>query len=56
MNKRDLMFLQALQRQDRKLDDIRRKQSWWLDFSSNLAGNAVWDGAVWLLGRLIRKL
>lgn len=49
MNHRDLMIL-------RELHDIKRRQSWWLDFSSNLAGNAVWDGAVWLFGKLLRRL
>lgn len=26
------------------------------DFAANLLGNGVWDGAVWLLSRIIRKL
>jgi len=56
MNRRDWMMLQALQEQNEKLEDIRRRQSWWRDFSSNVAGNAVWDGAVFLLSRLLRKL
>jgi len=38
------------------LRDIRRRQSWWYDLSSNIAGNAIFDGAVWLLSRLIRKI
>jgi len=49
MNHRDLMILQELQ-------EIKRKQSWWLDFSSNVAGNAVFDGAVWLISKLIKRL
>ena len=56
MNQRDLMILKALRDQDQKLEQIKQGQSWWLDFSSNVAGNAVWDGAVWLLSRLLRKL
>ena len=56
MTRRDWMLLQALQRQDRKLDQIRRGQSWWLDLSSNVAGNAIFDGAVWLFKRIARKL
>ena len=49
MNRLDWMILQELQ-------EIKRKQSWWLDFSSNVAGNAVFDGFVWLMSKLIRKL
>ena len=49
MTKRDWLILQ-------ELDDIKRRQSWWLDFSSNVAGNAVFDGAVWLISELIKKL
>lgn len=50
---------QALQKQGREIDEIHAKvsrQTWLSDFSSNLAGNAVWDGLVWLGSRLLRKL
>ena len=56
MTRRDLMILRALQSQDRKLDEIRKSQSWLSDFGANIAGNAVWDGAVWLVSKLLRKL
>ena len=56
MTRKDWMMLQALHRQEKKLDDIRRRQSWWLDFSSNVAGNAVWDSLTWLASKLLRKL
>lgn len=49
MNQRDWLILQ-------ELEDIKRRQSWWLDFSSNIAGNAVFDGFVWLVSKLIKKL
>lgn len=49
MTRRDWLILQELQ-------EIKRKQSWWLDLSSNIAGNAIFDGAVWLVSRLFRKL
>ena len=52
-------ILQALQRQDDRLADISKKmshQSWLSDFSSNIAGNAVWDGLIWLGSRIFRKL
>lgn len=50
---------QALHKQGREIDEIHAKvsrQTWLSDFSSNLAGNAVWDGLVWLGSRLLRKL
>lgn len=43
----------------RLLQEIHRKvsrQTWFADFSSNVAGNALWDGIVWLGSRLIKKL
>lgn len=52
-------ILQALQRQEGSITDIREKvsgQTWLSDFSSNIAGNAVWDGLVWVGSRLLRKL
>ena len=50
---------QTLHKQGREIDEIHAKvsrQTWLSDFSSNLAGNAVWDGLVWLGSRLLRKL
>ena len=42
---------------DVKLDEIHRRVSntWWKDFSSNIAGNAAWDGAKYILRLLLRK-
>lgn len=48
--------MQALDGQREQLSDILQKQSWWRDLSSNVAGNAIWDGSVWLLSRLVRNL
>ncbi len=48
---------QALQHQGREIDEIHEKvskQTWLSDFSSNIAGNALWDGLVWLGTKLIR--
>ena len=45
--------------QYRMLEEINRKLSrkgWWWDFSSNLAGNAAWDGILLLASKFIRKL
>lgn len=52
-------ILQALKRQGSDIDEIHEKvskQTWLSDFSSNIAGNAVWDGLVWVGSRLLRKL
>ena len=46
-------------KQLRLLEEINRKvsrQSWFADLSSNIVGNAIWDGFVWLGSRLIKKL
>lgn len=40
----------------RELQEIKRRQSWWLDLDSNVAGNAIFDGAVWLFSKLIKKI
>lgn len=52
-------IMQALQDQHEAIGNIQEKvnsHGWLSDFSSNVAGNAVWDGAVWLVSRLIKKL
>ena len=50
-------ILQALQRQSAQLDDLRqRQQTFGEDFLSNIAGNAVWAGAEWLIARLSRLI
>ena len=42
-------ILKALQSQSAQLQDLRkRQQTFGEDFASNIAGNAVWDGLVWL--------
>ena len=43
------------------LNEIKQKtvsnhHSWLSDFGANVAGNAVFDGAVWLLSKLVRRL
>lgn len=52
-------IMQALQRQQTTINEVQERvnsHGWLEDFSSNIAGNAVWDGALWLASRLIRKL
>ncbi len=47
----------VLGRQSLQLEDIRRhQQTFSQDFLSNILGNATWDGAVWLIGRLAKLL
>lgn len=47
----------ALQQQSAQLQDLRqRQQTFGEDFASNIAGNAVWAGAEWLIARLARLL
>ena len=42
-------ILKALQSQSAQLQDLRkRQQTFGEDFASNIAGNAAWDGLVWL--------
>lgn len=46
-------IMQALQSQSAQLQDLRqRQQTFGQDFASNIAGNATWDGAVWLISKL----
>ena len=52
MTEREMIELMMLEEIDRKVS----RNHWLSDFSSNIAGNAVWDGAVWLVSRLLRKL
>lgn len=49
-------ILQALQQQSAQLQDLRhRQQTFGQDFLSNILGNATWEGAVWLLGKLFKR-
>ena len=52
MTEQELVQLMMLKEIDRKVS----RQTWLRDFSSNIAGNAVWQGAMWVLARLVRKL
>ena len=52
MTNEEKMLLQVLRNQER----IKRNQSWWLDLSSNVAGNAIFEGAIWIAKRLLRRL
>ena len=48
-------IMEAIRQQSSQLQDIRRRQQTFGEvFASNVAGNAAWYGAVWLLRRLSR--
>ena len=45
----------ALQQQSVHLQDLsRRQQTFSQDLLSNIIGNAAWDGAAWLISRLVK--
>ena len=47
-----LILQQLLKDNQRQLRSIRRHQSWFVDLGANIAGNAVWDGLIWLSSRV----
>lgn len=48
-------ILKALQQQSAQLARLQKtQQTFAQDFASNIAGNAVWDGLLWLARRLLR--
>jgi hypothetical protein len=48
-------ILSALRQQQLQLADIKQhQQTFAQDFASNIAGNAVWDGLLWLTRRLFK--
>ena len=53
-NRNHQEIMQALQSIRKEVDT--NHHSWLSDFGANIAGNAVFDGAVWLLSRLIKRL
>ena len=54
-NKSHTEIMQALQQQSAQIQDLRKhQQTITEDFLSNLAGNATWDGLLWLARRLFK--
>ena len=48
-------IMSALQQQQAQLVKLgKRQQTFAGDFASNVAGNAAWDGLIWLVRRLMR--
>lgn len=49
-------ILRSLQSQSAQLQDLRQhQQTFSQDFLSNILGNATWDGALWLLGKILKR-
>lgn len=49
-------IMKTLQQQSLQLQDLRqRQQTFSQDFLSNILGNATWDGALWLLGKILKR-
>ena len=54
-NKSHSEIMAALQQQQVQLADIKKhQQTFAADFASNVAGNAAYDAALWLVKRLFR--
>ena len=48
-------ILKALRQQSAQLSKLQQtQQTFAQDFASNIAGNAVWDGLLWLVKRVIK--
>ena len=48
-------IMSALRQQQAQLQDIKQHQQTFAeDFASNIAGNAVWDGLLWITRKLFR--
>lgn len=49
-------ILRTLQQQSAQLSQLQRNQQTFAqDFASNILGNATWDGALWLMGKLLKN-
>ena len=54
-NKSHSEIMAALQQQQAQLADIKKhQQTFAADFASNVAGNAAWEGLVWIARKLFR--
>ena len=54
-NRSHTEIMQALQPQSAQIQDLRKHQQTFAeDFASNIAGNAAWDGLLWLTRKLFR--
>ena len=54
-NRSHTEIMQALQQQSVQIQDLRKHQQTFAeDFASNIAGNAAWDGLLWLTRKLFR--
>lgn len=53
---RDEDIMRNLLAQRYMLEDIRKRQSWIADFSSNVAGNAAYDAVLYLFSKLVKRI
>ena len=54
-NRSHTEIMAAIQQQQAQLADIKKhQQTFAADFASNIAGNAAWEGLVWIARRLFR--
>ncbi len=55
-DKKDEAVLSLLRQQETRLAEIYRRSghSWLSDFGANVAGNAAWDGLLWLLKKCLK--
>jgi len=52
-------IMKALASQSQQITDIQEhvdKNHWLSDFGANIAGNAAYGAAIWLLGRIIKVI
>lgn len=52
-------IMKALASQNQQITDIQEhvdKNHWLSDFGANIAGNAAYGAAIWLLGRIIKVI
>ena len=52
----DIQVLQSLKNQQETLEKIRQQGNFWRDFASNVAGNAVYDGVLWVASRISKLI
>ena len=48
--------MQALQSQQEQLKHIANQGNFWRDFASNVAGNAAYDGVLWVASRISKLI
>ena len=47
--------ISLLKAQQNDLNAIKKGQSWFLDLSSNLVGNAIWDSLLYIGSKILKR-